>query len=414
MDSNRHPLEQPSIAARVSRAAFCVYVVFMLVGSVMPFTDHESADSNLINKVMDSVIPFICFLCLWPKRKAIMSILWKEKYLAVLLAWCTISVFWSDFRFSSMKASIRVIGSTIVILAFLANARTSSDALKYIRAVLAIYILASLVAIAFIPGATMPDSDAWRGLTSHKNTLGGISLISAVAWAAAMAGSSAGKKMLAGFFLAASLVLVWGSQSATSLVILAVVAFLGLCVWVNRRLGRIALVPTIACCGAFVVLFSNVNASGALIDWLGKDNTLTGRTDLWSALGDEIRTHPIIGSGFNGFWLADNRSVQVIQTHLEWGPMEGHEGYLDLFNEVGVIGLLLLALVVIRYFRNMQKNTVLPVWAWLVIGLLFLNLMESEMLRAGSFASWVFILAYFATYSDFLNQNRYIRKGVAA
>jgi len=388
----------------------------MLVGSATPFEDHDAQDSNLINIIMDSVIPFICLLCLWPRRKAIMSLLREEKYLAILMAWCAISVFWSDFHFSSLKASVRVIGSTIVILSFLANAKTSGDALKYIRGVLAIYIPVTLLAIALVPGATMPDSDAWRGLTTHKNTLGEIGLISVVAWAAAMAGSSPARKMLAGVFLAASLVLVWGSQSATSLMILTAIAFFGLCVWVNRRFGRLALMPTIACLLAGMVVFSTSNASDVVIDWLGKDNTFTGRTDVWSALTDEIRHHPILGSGFSGFWLQDNRSVQSLHSsqELAWGPMEGHEGYLDLLNEVGVVGVLLLAVVVIRYFRNAQKSTRLPVWAWFVIGLLFLNLMESELLRSGSFASWVFILAYFATYPDRLKQNSYIRHGVAA
>src|SRR5262249_53879765 len=154
------PQEHP-VARRVSQAAFCLYVVFILIGSAMPFEEHDFdtlGGSNLINEVVDSVVPFVCFLCLWPKRKAIMSLLREEKYFAILMAWCAITVLWSDFPFNSLKACIRVIGSTIVILAFLANANTSSDALKYIRRVLAIYIPVSLVAIALIPGATMPDS----------------------------------------------------------------------------------------------------------------------------------------------------------------------------------------------------------------------------------------------------------------
>jgi O-antigen ligase len=406
MDSRRELPEHHSIAVGVSRAAFCLYVVFMLVGSGMPFKDHDVdslGGSNLINQIVDSIIPIVCFLCLWPRRKAIVSLLREEKYMAMLIAWCAISTLWSGFPFNSLKASIRLIGSTVVIFAFLANAKTSGDALKYIRGVLAIYIPVSLLAIAFIPAAIMPDSDAWRGLTTQKNVLGEVGLISALTWAAAIPGSPLGRKMLEGLFLAASLLLVWGSQSATSLMILAAIAFLRLCLWVNRRLGRIALAPTIACCLAGVVVLFSVDATGAVFDWLGRDTTFTGRTAIWNALGDEIRGHPIIGCGFNGFWLPNNRSVEKLYAsdeELSWRPTEGHEGYLDLMNEVGVVGVLLFVLVVIRYFKNVRKSLQVPGWTWFVVGVLLLSLTESVLLRTSSFTSWFFILAYFATYSD--------------
>src|ERR1051326_3246236 len=101
---------------KVCRVAFCLYVVFMLVGASMPFQDpdpkDEAAVSNPINQAVDSVIPLVCLVCLWPKRRQALEILKKEKVLVLFLAWCAVTVIWSEAPLMSGKASVRLIGST--------------------------------------------------------------------------------------------------------------------------------------------------------------------------------------------------------------------------------------------------------------------------------------------------------------
>ena len=64
--------------SKLSKFVFCVYIVFVLVGSAMPFQDPEPADrvdSNPINQVVDSVLPLIALVCLLPKRREAMALL---------------------------------------------------------------------------------------------------------------------------------------------------------------------------------------------------------------------------------------------------------------------------------------------------------------------------------------------------
>src|SRR2546425_6369761 len=114
--------EESSFASKVCRVAFCLYVVYMVVGSAVPFQDTDPNDeligSNPINQVMDSVVPLVCLACLWPKRRKALDIIKQEKYLVLFLAWCVVSIMGSDFPLSSLKACVRMIGSTIVALAF--------------------------------------------------------------------------------------------------------------------------------------------------------------------------------------------------------------------------------------------------------------------------------------------------------
>ena len=137
---NKVSLTSP--AERVARLSFFLYVIFMVVGT-MPLRDgaedvRDITTSNPINQVVDTVIPFVSLLCLWPRRSTVLSLLIREKYLTLFLTWCLITILWSDFTFESFKLWIRLFGSTIVILALLLNLKSPDEALKYLRAVFAI------------------------------------------------------------------------------------------------------------------------------------------------------------------------------------------------------------------------------------------------------------------------------------
>src|SRR5215831_11018332 len=136
--------EKSSLGPKVCRIVFCIYAIYMLTGAAMPFQTldpkDEKASSNTVNQVVDSVIPLTCLICLWPKRRNVLEILKREKYLVAFLVWCAVSVTWSGFPFNSAKASVRLIGSTLVALAFFVNTESPREIVKYFKIILAIYI----------------------------------------------------------------------------------------------------------------------------------------------------------------------------------------------------------------------------------------------------------------------------------
>src|SRR5207237_978175 len=66
---------------------------------------------------------------------------------------------------------------------------------------------------------------------------------------------------------------------------------------------------------------------------LGRDATLTGRTDIWAGLLPDLMRQPIFGYGFSGFW-----TVTRISEH-EIG--QAHNGYLEVCLQLGFVGFLL-------------------------------------------------------------------------
>ena len=74
-----------------------------------------------------------------------------------------------------------------------------------------------------------------------------------------------------------------------------------------------------------------------------------GRGELWRALL-AMHTNPIFGVGFESFWLGDR--LVLIKGDLPWQPNEAHNGYLEVYLNLGIIGLLMLAGLIIATFRK--------------------------------------------------------------
>jgi len=310
---------------------------------------------------------------------------------------------------------VRLIGSTIVVLAFFLNAKTTTDALKQIKQILKIYIPLSFLAILLVPAATQWEWPAWRGLASDKNTLGQISFISAVVLAYGMRGLPTRKVLVSCGFLLSAVVLIVGSKSTTGLIALMSICLMSIWLFVDRRAGRLMALALAVCILSLTVLGGALETD-KIVAAFGRDTTFSGRSDLWPVLIDEAKFHPIIGCGFNGFWVADNPSVVRLYAwdQFPWKPNEGHEGYLDLLNEIGAVGVLLLALMILRYFKNLMKLRKPLYWKWFFIGILIVNLTESTLFRSSNFVGWMFVMSYLALYVELIRQESYARVPMAA
>ena len=106
-----------------------------------------------------------------------------------------------------------------------------------------------------------------------------------------------------------------------------------------------------------LVIFSAIVAviviwPGFLFSLLGKDVTLTGRTGIWSAVTDSIAKRPLLGYGYQAFWLGlEGESYRVILT-VSWVLAQAQNGFLDVMLEMGVAGLVIVLFVFGFAFRD--------------------------------------------------------------
>lgn len=219
--------------------------------------------------------------------------------------------------------------------------------LRLLAGVWLVLLAASLVSGVVAPSFAVMDEvhpGAWSGGWWEKNQLGGHAsrasfLFAFLAW------RDTERRRLWAISFALAVLLVILSRSATSLAgVLLGAGVLASAAWMvgGRRRSVLLLWSMGASC--IVAALAVVLAPSAVTALVGRDVTLTGRTDIWAALMDAIAERPWLGHGYQAFWAAGSEPRYWMQKVVEWKVPTGHNGWLDLAAALGWTGVALLAL----------------------------------------------------------------------
>ncbi len=342
---------------------------------------------------------------LWPVVRRL------NPFLLVLLVWAATTVFWSPEPVTTLKRSSQFLGLILLGLTLTLPGMAARDFEVVLFRTLTVIVLASAMVALLLPsiGVDPIRDNAWRGLTWHKNTLGAAAAFCVLLWVAALAGRRLEPRL--GFFgLFLVFVVLLLAKSSTALVTggMAIVAYLVL----RRRL--LAGTPLAAIAGlalAFAVatlLMGFFAVMGRLPTWaevmtpiatlFNRDPDLTGRTELWALVLLEAFRHPIQGLGYGAFWLNVGSASQYIIDLLGWVPLQAHNAYIDIFNELGAIGLgLFIGVLLWHVFTLHRLGRIDPDLAalhWAFFLLIFVsNFSESQFLNGLSFQNNLFIFS---------------------
>jgi O-antigen ligase len=191
------------------------------------------------------------------------------------------------------------------------------------------------------------------------------------------------------------------AHSVTAIVACALYVVFMMCLPFFRRMSLRSMVFLIAASILMTVLsaFLLIGMTPQLAGFLGRDLTLTGRTDIWALLLQSAHKHPLLGYGYQAFWTGmDGESGQVYMT-LHWIFTSAHNGFLEILLQVGMIGLAAVLLMLLKAMANAfvcVRNEDSAGIDWLV-GLLFLTLLynfdESSLLFPHTLVSVIFVMA---------------------
>ena len=177
------------------------------------------------------------------------------------------------------------------------------------------------------------------------------------------------------------------SGSATSLVFAVVGSpFLIMMGSVWQGVAKVKSLSLLIMAAGFAVLLSGVLAAATLfasgpvegfLAMLGKDTTLTGRTELWSVAGDLIAERPFLGVGMGGFWrpsVGEAQSLLMQFYKAQDATFSFHNSYLDMIVHLGFVGFFLfvigLVFVLFRIVTVWAKRQDLTSSFFLIMGLL--------------------------------------------
>jgi hypothetical protein len=111
-----------------------------------------------------------------------------------------------------------------------------------------------------------------------------------------------------------------------------------------------------------------------------KDPTFSGRTAIWNIVAEHIALRPFLGSGFGAYWVGPITGTPSYQfvTQLYFYPTEAHNGYLDVVNELGLVGgVCLLGYLFVYLRQSLHVFAHARMQGALYLGVLFEQLVEN-------------------------------------
>jgi len=403
------------------RKYICIFLL-LVASRAFLFIYFESTDETLgsSGNILLQLLWGIVYL-----GSGVFIIIYRERFLkildfpqtiffSVIFTYCFLSIIWSADPSLTFQRSVALIGTTL--FSFTIITLFNFEQLKeIITDYYIIAIIGSVLLALFLPAfGTMLDhveAGAWRGIYPHKNLLGRLMALGAVLFGGLALREKRNKNLLLSF---CCFLLVILSQSAGALLIsLALIAF----VWLARilkidtpfRIFSSITIVTISLLGLTISLLNPELVLGTF----GKDITLTGRTVLWFYAWTAILDRFYLGYGYSAFWAGVDSPSQKILNNISWEAPHSHNGILDLWLDVGLIGLLLFLSIFIyliyRSFKNYrQKRSIQHEWAMIILLFLLLaSIPESILLKQNDIHWILFIIAASIPSMNYLNSFKY-------
>jgi O-antigen ligase len=236
---------------------------------------------------------------------------------------------------------------------------------ELVRGFFTLLMVASLIFGIIAPdlakeqGTGISLQGAWRGVLGQKNGLGHAASIAVFFWVHALLTREVKPwKFLLGFGVSAACLVL--SRSSTSMLSAMFAVMLLLLLLRAPKGKRRYMAFIIAAFVATILLYSlAVLDIFPQLDFLlqpivsatGKDLTFSGRTQIWAVIRQHIAQQPLLGSGYGAYWIGPlprSPSSVFINRNSNFYPTEAHNGYLDILNDLGYVGLLCLLGAAVR------------------------------------------------------------------
>jgi O-antigen ligase len=298
------------------------------------------------------------------RRVSLSEVFRNNGWLMAFLVYCFIAIFWSDFPFIAFKRWIKILGDPIMVLILLTEPDPEEALSRLVKRSAYVLVPFSILLIKYYPdiGRGYDDFTGFAmnfGVAHGKNQLGCLCLVLGFflfwhwlnVWRAEKGKARRNELLLSGGFLLMIGWLLVKAHSATSFLSLLIGVVVVLLVgrqWVNKKLiGTYVLLAVVA----FVAADLAFGIFERLVALTGHGATLMGRAELWRQLL-AYHVNPAFGVGFESFWLGDR--VQLFNEGRPWTPNEAHNGYLETYLSLGLVGLLMLIGVIIATFRKIR------------------------------------------------------------
>jgi O-antigen ligase len=334
--------------------------------------EYSKADSSLFYRVLKLTLLVLGpTIMIW--RYALTARLLRELNFCLLafIVLMLLSTTWSiepaitSWRSLSMCTTFAT-GAAFVLVGW--HARRLQSVL---RPLMTVFLVASLIFGLLSPSLgresleTFALKDAWRGVFVQKNALGLGATLGTVFWLHAwLTKEIRFSRFVLGMSVSIACLIL--SRSSTSLFGALFGIFL-LLLLLKINSGRRRYVVPLSILFVGLTLFYSlavlkvVPGDSLLQPFVaasGKDMTFSGRTTIWAVVREHSALHPMLGTGYAAYWIGPvpwSPSIETIPRYSDYYPSEAHNGYLDVINDLGYVGLVCLLGYIAVFLRQSFK-----------------------------------------------------------
>jgi exopolysaccharide production protein ExoQ len=368
-------------SVRTSKALWLPVIWLWIVGSRpvsawfgVGVNTTNALDATLNGSPIDAAV-FAILLCiglavLIYRRKITNAYLALSGPIIFYFLYCLISVTWSPFHEPAFKRWTKALGDLVMVFVVLTDAQPGAALRRLYSRVGFILLPLSVCMIRYSDTGRGFDVDGTPnnvGLTTNKNELGLVVFVISLGllWEVRSLfihkdEPHRGRRLVAqitalGFGIAL-LQMAHSATAVTCFILGAGLMFATSLDFIRKRPGRVlALSLGVVLVGGLGLL---LGGGSAVSESLGRGGGLSGRTDIW-AVSIAASGNPIIGTGFESFWNANaakvNYGLQLRGFRDLHNLNSAHNGYLQLYLDIGWVGVCLIVLILINGYRSASK-----------------------------------------------------------
>ena len=301
----------------------------------------------------------------WPAMTAISIILAMRnrsrlvlppnlKCLVGYLAFAGASVLWA---LSPEHSLMRYLQQLMIVTSIVLPAMLASRTVDMMRALFLCFAFALLLNLYFVSQGSVDMAILSQGLVNigyegyfnGKNYLGECAAPALLLSLHEILQRGWGRRALGAIVAVIAVVLLFLSQSKTALglaLICPILAWLTLLVRKTTRLSPAIILLSVPFCW---IVASHVSSFGfpRLSYMLYHDSSLSGRIIIWGFTESEIAHSPLLGWGYQSFWLVPNSPAYTEAPGWLKEMPNSHNGYYDTMLETGYVGLALLLVFIL-------------------------------------------------------------------
>lgn len=315
-----------------------------------------------ISTIFNSVVYLGVIILAGFQWKRIAYFLTNDKTLILLVALACFSVFWSGFPIYTF-ARLRGLSVTTMFGAYLAARYTVRQQMRLLSWAIIVAGILSIVVCLLIPsfGITSTNNQTvWKGIFFHKQLLARTMALGCSLFIVNIVTKDNKRWVkLSLLVIPVSLILLSNSKSGLILMLLSIGILSLYKIAKQQSLIRVIIALILLLLSASITYIIVDNLEFILVDLLGKDLQLNGRTPIWTLALEKIKERYWLGYGYSAFWYSDAGTYVINHTWLgasgalptSWNA---HNGYIEMLLQLGIIGL---GLTIIHMLYLIFKTT---------------------------------------------------------